>query len=238
MFCLRVNMESVSHLSTIPSQLYEEHFDNQLNLVGKCITYINTLINADDVYNVPNFTLTDAKGNKISFPQGNYNVEDFLTQLIQSTQSLPVLDEYQNPTGAYGPIYWDESDPSVRKLMFKTDIPTSENQVFYRFLPPVLWDRYIVNSYVVVDEDYMRNYITWYKIYMLRVYANIVDMDNDLITIPLYAKRGLDNTFSVSNLSIPCIDGIYNDIKWIVYDQLNNPIVFPSSKLYVYFTAS
>ena len=73
---------------------------------------------------------------------------------------------------------------------------------------------------------------------MLRVYANIVDMDNDLITIPLYSKKGIDNTFAVSNISIPCIEGIYHDIKWIVYDQLNNPIVFPSSKLYIYFTAS
>ena len=231
-------MESVSHLSTISSQIYEEHFDNQLNLVGKHITYINTLINADDVYNVPNFVLTDARGNKIAFPQGNYNLEDFINQLIESTKTLPVLDSYCEPTGNYGPISWDESDPSVHKLVFKTDIPLSNNQEFYRFLPPVLWERYIVDSYVIIDEEYMQKYITWYKIYMLRVYANIVDMDNDLITIPLYSKKGIDNTFSVSNISIPCIEGIYHDIKWIVYDQLNNPIVCPSSKLYIYFTAS
>ena len=91
---------------------------------------------------------------------------------------------------------------------------------------------------MIIDEYYIENYITWQKIYMLRVYCNFIDSDNDLITIPLYTQKGLDNTFSLSDLCIPCIDGIYNDIQWSVYDQLNNPIPFENSKLHIYFTAS
>ena len=33
-------------------------------------------------------------------------------------------------------------------------------------------------------------------------------------------------------------DGIYNDIQWSIYDQLNNPINMNNSKLYIYFSAS
>ena len=47
----------------------------------------------------------------------------------------------------------------------------------------------------------------------------IIDSDNDLVTIPLYSERGLDNTYAISDVCIPCIDGIYNDIQWFVKKQ-------------------
>ena len=82
-------MESVSHLSVIPSQIYEEHFENKLNLVGKSITFVNTLVNADDIYNIPDFWIEDRWGNRALFPKGNYNVDEFVDQLIEVGSILP-----------------------------------------------------------------------------------------------------------------------------------------------------
>ena len=82
-------MESVSHLSVIPSQIYEEHFENKLNLVGKSITFVNTLVNADDIYNIPDFWIEDRLGAQALFPKGNYNVDEFVDQLIEVGSILP-----------------------------------------------------------------------------------------------------------------------------------------------------
>ena len=202
-------MESVSHLSQIPSQIYLEHFENGLNLVGKSITYINTLINTDDIYNIPEFEMYDWVGNVAYFPKGNYSFAEFIDALRLATSEWWVYDEEGRATLLKGPF---RIAPFNRAYTFDDVIP--------------------------LTEEYQQQYITWNRIDLLRVYSNIIDNDNDLITIPLYTEKGLDNTFAISDLCIPCIDGIYNDIQWSVYDQLNNPINMHNSKLYIYFTAS
>ena len=97
-------MESVSHLSTIPTQLYLEHFENSLNLVGKSVTYINTLINTDDLYNVPDFVIIDVGGHEAYFPRGNYTFEEFIQMLINVTSELPVYEETGFTTDEKGPF--------------------------------------------------------------------------------------------------------------------------------------
>lgn len=228
-------MESVSHLSTIPTQLYLEHFENSLNLVGKSVTYINTLINTDDLYNVPDFVIIDVGGHEAYFPRGNYTFEEFIQMLINVTSELPVHEETGFTTDEKGPFRMVNDGKDLACL---TEIPYIQNDVFYHYLPSPYNRHFMVDDLIPLTEDYIRDYITWYKVYMLRVYCNFIDSDNDLITIPLYSENGLDNTYSISDLCIPCVDGIYNDIQWSVYDQLDNPVIFPSSKLYVYFTAS
>lgn len=231
-------MESVSHLSVIPSQIYEEHFENKLNLVGKSITFVNTLVNADDIYNIPDFWIEDQWGNRALFPKGNYNVDEFVDQLIEVGSILPKAVN----GGAYSETELGTFSRNGNELICYSYFDQENNEDLYKYLPP----RFVGGSMpfygpangMIINEYYIENYITWQKIYMLRVYCNFIDSDNDLITIPLYTQKGLDNTFSLSDLCIPCIDGIYNDIQWSVYDQLNNPIPFENSKLHIYFTAS
>lgn len=230
-------MESVSHLSVIPSQIYEEHFENKLNLVGKSITFVNTLVNADDIYNIPDFWIEDRWGNRALFPKGNYNVDEFVDQLIEVGSILPKVVNGIPSVSEFGTF---SRNGNVFACYSYFD--QENNEDLYKYLPP----RFVGGSMpfygpangMIINEYYIENYITWQKIYMLRVYCNFIDSDNDLITIPLYTQKGLDNTFSLSDLCIPCIDGIYNDIQWSVYDQLNNPIPFENSKLHIYFTAS
>lgn len=230
-------MESVSHLSVIPSQIYEEHFENKLNLVGKSITFVNTLVNADDIYNIPDFWIEDRWGNRALFPKGNYNVDEFVDQLIEVGSILPKVVNGIPSVSEFGTF-----SRNGNELICYSYFDQENNEDLYKYLPP----RFVGGSMpfygpangMIINEYYIENYITWQKIYMLRVYCNFIDSDNDLITIPLYTQKGLDNTFSLSDLCIPCIDGIYNDIQWSVYDQLNNPIPFENSKLHIYFTAS
>ena len=231
-------MESVSHLSVIPSQIYEEHFENKLNLVGKSITFVNTLVNADDIYNIPDFWIEDRWGNRALFPKGNYNVDEFVDQLIEVGSILPKAVN----GGAYSETEFGTFSRNGNELICYSYFDQENNEDLYKYLPPRFGGGsmpfYGRDDGMIIDEYYIENYITWQKIYMLRVYCNFIDSDNDLITIPLYTQKGLDNTFSLSDLCIPCIDGIYNDIQWSVYDQLNNPIPFENSKLHIYFTAS
>ena len=231
-------MESVSHLSVIPSQIYEEHFENKLNLVGKSITFVNTLVNADDIYNIPDFWIEDRWGNRALFPKGNYNVDEFVDQLIEVGSILPKAVN----GGAYSETEFGTFSRNGNELICYSYFDQENNEDLYKYLPPRFGGGsmpfYGRDNGMIIDEYYIENYITWQKIYMLRVYCNFIDSDNDLITIPLYTQKGLDNTFSLSDLCIPCIDGIYNDIQWSVYDQLNNPIPFENSKLHIYFTAS
>ena len=231
-------MESVSHLSVIPSQIYEEHFENKLNLVGKSITFVNTLVNADDIYNIPDFWIEDRWGNRALFPKGNYNVDEFVDQLIEVGSILPKMVN----GGAYSETEFGTFSRNGNELICYSYFDQENNEDLYKYLPPRFGGGsmpfYGPDDGMFIDEYYIENYITWQKIYMLRVYCNFIDSDNDLITIPLYTQKGLDNTFSLSDLCIPCIDGIYNDIQWSVYDQLNNPIPFENSKLHIYFTAS
>lgn len=231
-------MESVSHLSVIPSQIYEEHFENKLNLVGKSITFVNTLVNADDIYNIPDFWIEDRWGNRALFPKGNYNVDEFVDQLIEVGSILPKMVN----GGAYSETEFGTFSRNGNELICYSYFDQEKNEDLYKYLPPRFGGGsmpfYGRDNGMIIDEYYIENYITWQKIYMLRVYCNFIDSDNDLITIPLYTQKGLDNTFSLSDLCIPCIDGIYNDIQWSVYDQLNNPIPFENSKLHIYFTAS
>lgn len=230
-------MESVSHLSVIPSQIYEEHFENKLNLVGKSITFVNTLVNADDIYNIPDFWIEDRWGNRALFPKGNYNVDEFVDQLIEVGSILPKVVNGIPSVSEFGTF---SRNGNVFACYSYFD--QENNEDLYKYLPPRFGGGsmpfYGRDNGMIIDEYYIENYITWQKIYMLRVYCNFIDSDNDLITIPLYTQKGLDNTFSLSDLCIPCIDGIYNDIQWSVYDQLNNPIPFENSKLHIYFTAS
>ena len=230
-------MESVSHLSVIPSQIYEEHFENKLNLVGKSITFVNTLVNADDIYNIPDFWIEDRWGNRALFPKGNYNVDEFVDQLIEVGSILPKAANDRPSDSEFGTF---SRNGNVFACYSYFD--QENNEDLYKYLPPRFGGGsmpfYGSDDGMIIDEYYIENYITWQKIYMLRVYCNFIDSDNDLITIPLYTQKGLDNTFSLSDLCIPCIDGIYNDIQWSVYDQLNNPIPFENSKLHIYFTAS
>ena len=231
-------MESVSHLSVIPSQIYEEHFENKLNLVGKSITFVNTLVNADDIYNIPDFWIEDRWGNRALFPKGNYNVDEFVDQLIEVGSILPKVVN----GGAYSETELGTFSRNGNELICYSYFDQENNEDLYKYLPPRFGGGsmpfYGPDNAMYINEYYIENYITWQKIYMLRVYCNFIDSDNDLITIPLYTQKGLDNTFSLSDLCIPCIDGIYNDIQWSVYDQLNNPIPFENSKLHIYFTAS
>lgn len=231
-------MESVSHLSVIPSQIYEEHFENKLNLVGKSITFVNTLVNADDIYNIPDFWIEDRWGNRALFPKGNYNVDEFVDQLIEVGSILPKMVN----SGAYSETEFGTFSRNGNELICYSYFDQENNEDLYKYLPPRFGGGsmpfYGPDNAMYINEYYIENYITWQKIYMLRVYCNFIDSDNDLITIPLYTQKGLDNTFSLSDLCIPCIDGIYNDIQWSVYDQLNNPIPFENSKLHIYFTAS
>lgn len=230
-------MESVSHLSVIPSQIYEEHFENKLNLVGKSITFVNTLVNADDIYNIPDFWIEDRWGNRALFPKGNYNVDEFVDQLIEVGSILPKAANDRPSDSEFGTF---SRNGNVFACYSYFD--QENNEDLYKYLPPRFGGGsmpfYGPDDAMYINEYYIENYITWQKIYMLRVYCNFIDSDNDLITIPLYTQKGLDNTFSLSDLCIPCIDGIYNDIQWSVYDQLNNPIPFENSKLHIYFTAS
>ena len=230
-------MESVSHLSVIPSQIYEEHFENKLNLVGKSITFVNTLVNADDIYNIPDFWIEDQWGNRALFPKGNYNVDEFVDQLIEVGSILPKVVNGIPSVSEFGTF---SRNGNVFACYSYFD--RENNEDLYKYLPPRFGGGsmpfYGPDDGMIINEYYIENYITWQKIYMLRVYCNFIDSDNDLITIPLYTQKGLDNTFSLSDLCIPCIDGIYNDIQWSVYDQLNNPIPFENSKLHIYFTAS
>ena len=230
-------MESVSHLSVIPSQIYEEHFENKLNLVGKSITFVNTLVNADDIYNIPDFWIEDRWGNRALFPKGNYNVDEFVDQLIEVGSILPKVVNGIPSVSEFGTF---SRNGNVFACYSYFD--QENNEDLYKYLPPRFgggsMPSYGRDNGTIIDEYYIEHYITWQKIYMLRVYCNFIDSDNDLITIPLYTQKGLDNTFSLSDLCIPCIDGIYNDIQWSVYDQLNNPIPFENSKLHIYFTAS
>ena len=230
-------MESVSHLSVIPSQIYEEHFENKLNLVGKSITFVNTLVNADDIYNIPDFWIEDRWGNRALFPKGNYNVDEFVDQLIEVGSILPKAVDDRPSDSEFGAFSRNEN-----VLACYSYFDQENNEDLYKYLPPRFGGGsmpfYGPDNAMYINEYYIENYITWQKIYMLRVYCNFIDSDNDLITIPLYTQKGLDNTFSLSDLCIPCIDGIYNDIQWSVYDQLNNPIPFENSKLHIYFTAS
>ena len=231
-------MESVSHLSVIPSQIYEEHFENKLNLVGKSITFVNTLVNADDIYNIPDFWIEDRWGNRALFPKGNYNVDEFVDQLIEVGSILPKMVN----GGAYSETEFGTFSRNGNVLACYSYFDQEKNEDLYKYLPPRFGGGtqpvYAPSNAMYIDENYIERFITWQKIYMLRVYCNFIDSDNDLITIPLYTQKGLDNTFSLSDLCIPCIDGIYNDIQWSVYDQLNNPIPFENSKLHIYFTAS
>ena len=231
-------MESVSHLSVIPSQIYEEHFENKLNLVGKSITFVNTLVNADDIYNIPDFWIEDRLGAQALFPKGNYNVDEFVDQLIEVGSILPKAVN----GGAYSETEFGTFSRNGNELICYSYFDQENNEDLYKYLPPRFGGGsmpfYGLENGMIIDENYIENYITWQKIYMLRVYCNFIDSDNDLITIPLYTQKGLDNTFSLRDLCIPCIDGIYNDIQWSVYDQLNNPIPFENSKLHIYFTAS
>ena len=231
-------MESVSHLSVIPSQIYEEHFENKLNLVGKSITFVNTLVNADDIYNIPDFWIEDRWGNRALFPKGNYNVDEFVDQLIEVGSILPKAVN----GGAYSETEFGTFSRNGNEIICYSYFDQENNEDLYKYLPPRFGGGsmpfYGPDNAMYINEYYIENYITWQKIYMLRVYCNFIDSDNDLITIPLYTQKGLDNTFSLSDLCIPCIDGIYNDIQWSVYDQLNNPIPFENSKLHIYFTAS
>lgn len=230
-------MESVSHLSVIPSQIYEEHFENKLNLVGKSITFVNTLVNADDIYNIPDFWIEDRWGNRALFPKGNYNVDEFVDQLIEVGSILPKAANNRPSDSEFGAF-----SRNGNVLACYSYFDQENNEDLYKYLPPRFGGGsmpfYGIDNGMIINEYYIENYITWQKIYMLRVYCNFIDSDNDLITIPLYTQKGLDNTFSLSDLCIPCIDGIYNDIQWSVYDQLNNPIPFENSKLHIYFTAS
>lgn len=230
-------MESVSHLSVIPSQIYEEHFENKLNLVGKSITFVNTLVNADDIYNIPDFWIEDRWGNRALFPKGNYNVDEFVDQLIEVGSILPKVVNGIPSVSEFGTF-----SRNGNELICYSYFDQENNEDLYKYLPPRFGGGsmpfYGPDNAMYINEYYIENYITWQKIYMLRVYCNFIDSDNDLITIPLYTQKGLDNTFSLSDLCIPCIDGIYNDIQWSVYDQLNNPIPFENSKLHIYFTAS
>ena len=230
-------MESVSHLSVIPSQIYEEHFENKLNLVGKSITFVNTLVNADDIYNIPDFWIEDRWGNRALFPKGNYNVDEFVDQLIEVGSILPKAVNGRPSDSEFGTF-----SRNGNVLACYSYFDQENNEDLYKYLPPRFGGGsmpfYGPDNAMYINEYYIENYITWQKIYMLRVYCNFIDSDNDLITIPLYTQKGLDNTFSLSDLCIPCIDGIYNDIQWSVYDQLNNPIPFENSKLHIYFTAS
>lgn len=227
-------MESVSHLSQIPSQIYLEHFENGLNLVGKSITYINTLINTDDIYNIPEFEMYDWVGNVAYFPKGNYSFAEFIDALRLATSEWPVYDEGGNLTSEKGPFRIAQDG----NLSCLTSVPYERNETFYYYFPSPFNRAYTFDDVIPLTEEYQQQYITWNRIDLLRVYSNIIDNDNDLITIPLYTEKGLDNTFAISDLCIPCIDGIYNDIQWSVYDQLNNPINMHNSKLYIYFTAS
>ena len=231
-------MESVSHLSVIPSQIYEEHFENKLNLVGKSITFVNTLVNADDIYNIPDFWIQDRLGAQALFPKGNYNVDEFVDQLIEVGSILPKMVN----GGAYSETELGTFSRNGNELICYSYFDQENNEDLYKYLPPRFGSGtqpvYAPSNAMYIDENYIERFITWQKIYMLRVYCNFIDSDNDLITIPLYTQKGLDNTFSLSDLCIPCIDGIYNDIQWSVYDQLNNPIPFENSKLHIYFTAS
>lgn len=232
-------MESVSHLSVIPSQIYEEHFENKLNLVGKSITFVNTLVNADDIYNIPDFWIEDRWGNRALFPKGNYNVDEFVDQLIEVGSILPKVDPHTSSIPSETEFGAFSKDGNF--LWCYSYFLEENNADLYKYLPPYYSGGVTAHygtSCMEINDSYIERFITWQKIYMLRVYCNFIDSDNDLITIPLYTQKGLDNTFSLSDLCIPCIDGIYNDIQWSVYDQLNNPIPFENSKLHIYFTAS
>ena len=164
-------------------------------------------------------------------------MDEFVDQLIEVGSILPKVVNGIPSVSEFGTF-----SRNGNELICYSYFDQENNEDLYKYLPPRFGSGtqpvYAPSNAMYINEYYIENYITWQKIYMLRVYCNFIDSDNDLITIPLYTQKGLDNTFSLSDLCIPCIDGIYNDIQWSVYDQLNNPIPFENSKLHIYFTAS
>ncbi|KAK8815277.1 hypothetical protein WA158_003489 [Blastocystis sp. Blastoise] len=226
-------MTSISHLSKITSQICHEQFNYTLDLVGKNITHINTLVNTSDIINIPEFLLYDTASvpfQKYTFPAGNYSLEEFLEKIVEIGKNMKSLVD--GKTCAY---YYDKETKTFGTY---AQHRIDESKILFDLLgiKTYYWD--YTSQPIVFTDDYISKNISWYKIYMLRVYCDIINKDNDLISIPLYAKQGFDNTFALSDLSIPCIDGKYTDIQWEVYDQLNNPIDLSNTNLYIYFTAS
>ena len=124
-------MESVSHLSVIPSQIYEEHFENKLNLVGKSITFVNTLVNADDIYNIPDFWIEDRWGNRALFPKGNYNVDEFVDQLIEVGSILPKAANNRPSDSEFGTF-----SRNGNVLACYSYFDQENNEDLYKYLPP------------------------------------------------------------------------------------------------------
>ncbi|KAK8797166.1 hypothetical protein WA158_003927 [Blastocystis sp. Blastoise] len=221
-------MTSISHLSKITSQICHEQFNYTLDLVGKNITHINTLVNTSDIINIPSFRITENNATAHTFPAGNYSLEEFFEKLIELGKKMTI-----SVSGQTSAFYYDKETKTFGTYSgFRRSL---SNKEFFYYLG--LDDEYF-NTPITYSDEYISNNISWYKIYMLRVYCDIINKDNDLISIPLYAKQGFDNTFALSDLSIPCIDGKYTDIQWEIYDQLNNPIDLSNTNLYIYFTAS
>ncbi|KAK8793352.1 hypothetical protein WA158_004711 [Blastocystis sp. Blastoise] len=223
-------MTSISHLSKITSQICHEQFNYTLDLVGKNITHINTLVNTSDIINIPSFRITENNATVHTFPAGNYTLEEFLEELIELGKTMTIYE-----SGKTSAFFYDKD---MKVFGTYSEFRKSlNNYTFFNYLG--FSDEYFRReSCITYNDDYISKNISWYKIYMLRVYCDIINKDNDLISIPLYAKQGFDNTFALSDLSIPCIDGKYTDIQWEVYDQLNNPIDLSNTNLYIYFTAS
>ncbi|KAK8800669.1 hypothetical protein WA158_003359 [Blastocystis sp. Blastoise] len=223
-------MTSISHLSKITSQICHEQFNYTLDLVGKNITHINTLVNTSDIINIPEFNIKIYNSDgRYTFPAGNYTLEDFLDQLYEIGKKLKSYVEGE----PYGFSYNKETKTFKSNHWFECGLSSG----LFKYLG-IKSSYFSPGDTIVFTDEYISNNISWYKIYMLRVYCDIINKDNDLISIPLYAKQGFDNTFALSDLSIPCIDGKYTDIQWEVYDQLNNPIDLSNTNLYIYFTAS
>ncbi|KAK8797461.1 hypothetical protein WA158_005807 [Blastocystis sp. Blastoise] len=180
-------MNSISHCSFIEGPFYTEHIEPSLNLVGKNISHITTVVNGIALENVKDFILTDIQNKTYQFPGGNYDLMDFINKLCT------IIPEFEY-----------SSSLNCLSLIGHTFLrSTATNEYFFKILN--------------LPHD---------------------ATDNDLISIPIYTQDGYDNHWSLSNISIPLIDGFYNDIQWEVRDQNDNPVNISHNNIQIFFTCS
>ncbi|KAK8811307.1 hypothetical protein WA158_002976 [Blastocystis sp. Blastoise] len=217
-------MNSISHCSFIEGPFYTEHIEPSLNLVGKNISHITTVVNGIALENVKDFILTDIQNKTYQFPGGNYDLMDFINKLCT------IIPEFEY-----------SSSLNCLSLIGHTFLrSTATNEYFFKILNlphDATGSSTNMNNFVFLTDNYVLS-STIRKIYLLRIYSSIINKDNDLISIPIYTQDGYDNHWSLSNISIPLIDGFYNDIQWEVRDQNDNPVNISHNNIQIFFTCS
>ncbi|KAK8800597.1 hypothetical protein WA158_006915 [Blastocystis sp. Blastoise] len=216
-------MNTVSHCSFIEGPFYNEHIEPALDLVGKNITHITTVVNGLALQNIHDFILMDTQNNKYQIPGGNYSLLEFINKL---TTIIPNFD-------------YDTSN----KCLFLGHAFTryiAENNYFFEIMKlpqESTGSSTDMRNFIFLTDDYVLN-SPIEKIYLLRVYSSIVNRDNDMISIPIYTEEGFDNHWSLSNISIPVVDGYYNDISWEIRDQNDSPVNITLNNIEIFFTCS